>query len=92
MRLTTAKYYTPSHKVIHERGITPDIIVPMTEPEELDLYRKRTLGAMQQMDDKERERLENTHDLQMERAVDVLKGVLLYSQRNNPAPSKVAAK
>ena len=25
LRLTTAKYYTPSHKVIHEEGITPDI-------------------------------------------------------------------
>ncbi|HXU77559.1 MAG TPA: S41 family peptidase, partial [Methylomirabilota bacterium] len=28
LRLTTAKYYTPSHKVIHEEGITPDILVP----------------------------------------------------------------
>ena len=28
LRLTTAKYYTPSHKVIHEEGITPDIVVP----------------------------------------------------------------
>ena len=33
LRLTTAKYYTPSHKVIHEEGITPDIVVPMTEEE-----------------------------------------------------------
>jgi len=29
LRLTTAKYYTPSHRVIHEEGITPDIVVPM---------------------------------------------------------------
>jgi carboxyl-terminal processing protease len=28
LKLTVAKYYTPSHKVIHEHGITPDIIVP----------------------------------------------------------------
>jgi carboxyl-terminal processing protease len=28
LKLTTAKYYTPSHRVIHEHGITPDIIVP----------------------------------------------------------------
>src|SRR5206468_2365357 len=34
LRLTTAKYYTPSHKVIHEEGITPDIPVPLTEEEE----------------------------------------------------------
>src|SRR5262249_27216940 len=34
LRLTTAKYYTPSHKVIHEEGITPDIVVPLTPEEE----------------------------------------------------------
>jgi carboxyl-terminal processing protease len=25
LKLTVAKYYTPSHKVIHQHGITPDI-------------------------------------------------------------------
>ena len=34
LKLTTAKYYTPSHQVIHEHGITPDIVVPMTDEEE----------------------------------------------------------
>lgn len=91
LRLTTAKYYTPSHKVIHEHGITPDIIVPMTDEEDRDLYYKRTPGAMETLDDKDRERVRNAHDVQMERAVDVLKGVLLYAQRN-PEPSKVASK
>ena len=28
LKLTVAKYYTPSHKVIHQHGITPDILVP----------------------------------------------------------------
>src|SRR6185436_14216520 len=37
LRLTTAKYYTPSHKVIHEEGITPDIVVPMSDDEERDI-------------------------------------------------------
>jgi len=27
MRLTTAKYYTPSHRTIHEHGVTPNIVV-----------------------------------------------------------------
>jgi carboxyl-terminal processing protease len=89
LRLTTAKYYTPSHKVIHEHGITPDISVPMSESDEYDLYRKRTPGILETLDDKERERVENVRDVQLERAMDVLKGVLLYSQRNT---GPVAAK
>jgi carboxyl-terminal processing protease len=27
LKLTTARYYTPKHRLIHERGITPDIVV-----------------------------------------------------------------
>src|SRR5271167_4498772 len=34
LRLTTAKYYTPGKKVIHEVGISPDIDVPITDTEE----------------------------------------------------------
>src|SRR4030095_11925092 len=41
LRLTTAKYYTPSHKVIHEHGITPDILVPMSDEEPRDAMLKR---------------------------------------------------
>jgi carboxyl-terminal processing protease len=35
LRLTTARYYTPSGRVIQENGITPDIIVEMPLPSEL---------------------------------------------------------
>ena len=44
LKLTTAKYYTPSHKVIHQHGITPDIEVPMSEEEEAALLLKRAPG------------------------------------------------
>ncbi len=57
LRLTTAKYYTPSHKVIHEEGITPDIIVPLTEEQERDIQIKHTPGGLQSLDEKERERV-----------------------------------
>lgn len=92
LRLTTAKYYTPSHKVIHERGITPDIIVPMTEEQEADLFRKRVPGGLESLDEEDRERIENASDPQLERSVDVLKGVLLYTKRNSGMSSKIAAK
>ncbi|MEO6033990.1 MAG: S41 family peptidase [Verrucomicrobiota bacterium] len=91
LRLTTAKYYTPSHKVIHEHGITPDIIVPMSEEQEMDLFRKRVPGGLESLEEKDRERVENAQDPQLERSMDVLKGILLYTQRA-PAPAKVAAK
>jgi carboxyl-terminal processing protease len=88
LKLTTAKYYTPSHKVIHEHGITPDILVPLSPQEDEDLQLAHTQGAVELLDEKDRERVKNTHDLQLERAEDLLKGVLLYSQRYTP--SKVA--
>ena len=82
LRLTTAKYYTPSHKVIHEKGITPDIIVPMSEEEERDVFLKRTPGGLESLDDKERERVRNARDPQLDRAMDLLKGLSLYTRRN----------
>ncbi|MDB6110298.1 MAG: Carboxyl-terminal protease [Pedosphaera sp.] len=80
LRLTTAKYYTPSHKVIHGEGITPNSIVPMTDDEELAVLLKRRpgLGAM---DEKDQEKIRNAHDAQLERADDFLKGMLIYAQR-----------
>ena len=90
LRLTTAKYYTPSHKVIHEHGITPDIVVPMTPAEQMDLQYKDLPGALDILSLKDRERVEAVHDRQLDRAMDLLKGVLLYAQRS-PGPSRVAA-
>jgi carboxyl-terminal processing protease len=91
LRLTTAKYYTPSHKVIHEEGITPDIVVPMTEEEERDVQLKHTPGGIQSLDDKERERVLSARDPQLDRAMDLLKGITLFTQRA-PAGDKPLAK
>jgi carboxyl-terminal processing protease len=90
LRLTTAKYYTPSHKVIHEHGITPDIYVPMSDQDEQDLHYKHMPGALEVLDDADRERVEKVHDRQLERATDLLHGVLLYAQHGS-ASSKRAS-
>lgn len=82
LRLTTAKYYTPSHKVIHEEGITPDITVPLTAEEERDILLKRTPGGIESLEDKDRERVRNFRDPQLERAMDLLKGIELFTQRS----------
>lgn len=89
LRLTTAKYYTPSHKVIHEQGITPDIVVTMTDEEEAAVLYKRAPGGVESLDEKQRERVRNTHDPQLERAMDVLKGIMLFAER---APTEESPK
>lgn len=101
LRLTTSKYYTPSHKVIHEKGITPDLDVALSDEEEQALYIRRTPGAMDNLeetlasmeeDKKERFRslVHTVKDTQLERAVDMLKGIQIYGRRQKTGP--VAAK
>ena len=91
LRLTTAKYYTPSHKVIHEEGITPDIVVPMTDEQERQAQLKNTPGGIESLEGSDRERLATARDPQFERAMDLLKGIALWTQRA-PAPDKSPAK
>ncbi len=83
LRLTTAKYYTPSHKVIHEVGITPNIIVPTTDDEDREIRLQLTPGGMESLEPAEREKLKAAHDPQLERATDLLKGIMLYTDRSN---------
>lgn len=76
VRLTTAKYYTPSKQVIHEKGIAPAIRATMTpEQENLLILQRRDMV----LDDAEKKQLEGFHDTQLERAADALRGIVLYS-------------
>lgn len=90
LRLTTAKYYTPSHKVIHQVGITPNIIVPTTDEEDRDIRIQLTPGGMESLDQSERDRIKATHDPQLERANDLLRGIMLYTDREQET-EKMAA-
>lgn len=97
LRLTTARYYTPSHKVIHERGITPDIVVPMNRDQEEALFYRRAPGGFDTLDDKEmRERLSKASDVQLDRAIEVLKGISVIKNETGEEEQedsrKVAAK
>ncbi|MFQ3577622.1 MAG: S41 family peptidase [Verrucomicrobiia bacterium] len=75
MRLTTAKYYTPGKQVIHERGITPTLTVTMSESEEAAMMMRRNQDSIPE---EERERINAIPDRQLETAIDVLKGVLVF--------------
>jgi len=76
VRLTTAKYYTPSKQVIHEKGIAPAIRATMTPAQENLLNLQRREGDL---DEAEKKQLTGFHDTQLERAADALKGVVLYA-------------
>ena len=82
LRLTTAKYYTPSHKVIHGNGITPDSIVPLSDEEEELLFLKRVPGGLDGLDPERQEKARQLTDVQLERAKDFLKGVLLFKDKS----------
>ena len=90
LKLTVAKYYTPSHRVIHEHGIEPDVVVPMTEEQEAALLLTRLPGGLDALDATNRIRVAQIQDVQLERAEDLLKGILLYSELSQP--EKTAAK
>lgn len=80
LRLTTAKYYTPSHKVIHEQGIEPDITVEMSIEMDRDIRLRRTPGGMETLSEKDQERAAASTDPQYDRAKDLLKGILLFTK------------
>jgi carboxyl-terminal processing protease len=80
LKLTVAKYYTPSHRVIHEHGIEPDIVVPMTEEQQAALLLTRLPGGLESLDATNRVRVGQIQDVQLQRAEDLLKGMLLYGQ------------
>lgn len=89
LRLTTSKYYTPSHKVIHEHGITPDIVVPMSDEEERLARLRITPGGIESVEAAERDAVRNARDPQLERALDVLKGIMVFTERA-PIPASKA--
>jgi len=94
IRLTTARYYTPSGKSIQGKGITPDMII---EQGEFESYNFKTFSESDLKDslDKNNETSENENeikeelsefekrlaiDYQLQRAIDLIRGVSLYRE------------
>lgn len=88
LRLTTAKYYTPSHKVIHEQGITPDILQDLTDEQERLVIYQRAPGGLESLDSEERQKINSVRDPQLDRAMDLLQGMIIFSERARPAADK----
>jgi carboxyl-terminal processing protease len=86
LRFTTAKYYTPSKQVIHGNGVAPNIRVPMSAEQERALFAMRSAENMKPEEEKS---LIKTKDPQLLRAIDALKGVMVYAQETAPKTDSV---
>jgi len=93
LRLTTAKYFTPLGKVIHGKGVIPDISVEegkieIIEPKEAkpesakDVFEEMEKKE-QPAKEKEEKGFDYKSDNQIMRAVDVLKAVQFYKGTQN---------
>src|SRR5438270_988130 len=82
LRITTAKYYTPGKEFIHGKDVAPNIRVPMTAEQERQLFAARSSGDTIRPDE-DKNFIKST-DPQMLRAIDALKGVMIYAQQNAP--------
>jgi carboxyl-terminal processing protease len=86
VRFTTAKYYTPGKQVIQGNGVTPNIRVAMTAEQERALFAMRNAENVKPADEKN---IIKAKDPQMLRAIDALKGVMIYAQQNAPKAEAV---
>ena len=78
LRLTTAKYFTPKGRSIHGKGITPDIVVEV--PKDPNPPKDRPLPSADPLDDFKK-------DVQLQRALDVLKTMKVMGERMNEQAS-----
>ncbi|MGR3176301.1 MAG: S41 family peptidase [Candidatus Scalindua sp.] len=90
LKLTTAKYYTPSGTLIDKIGIEPDIKVDLTKKEVRELHKFLIMANAADIRTKDRkepfEENEDSDDegkfvdVQLSRAIDVMKGIRLYAK------------
>lgn len=77
MRLTTARYYTPSGRVIHEHGVEPQAEVEISEDDASKLRLQQSRSELHLTEDfPERFGFAPIEDVQLEAAEEVLTGLL----------------
>ena len=90
LRMTTARYFTPSGRSIQKKGISPDIVINEAK---LEKVKKRNgnresdlIGALdnpnQEMENNDtNNEKESTNDFQLSRALDLVRGISLYKNK-----------
>ena len=103
MRITTARYYTPSGRSIQAKGIEPDVDVKQAKLEEIKSYGlnlseadlKGALKNEQMADKKDKDTAkegeeDDLKDYQLIRALDLVKALYLYGQNDSPVNKETA--
>ncbi len=94
IRLTTARYYTPSGESIQGKGINPDIIVEQGEFESYEFKRYSESDLIDSLDKEDEDNTNNdteeaglseqeerlAKDYQLKRALDLLKGLSIFEE------------
>jgi len=79
IRLTTARYYTPSGRGIHDKGLEPDIPVYVPPEEWRDVQIKRAQDENAgYFSEEETEKYAGAVDRQLQRAVDLLQAIMIF--------------
>ncbi|MEI6211104.1 MAG: S41 family peptidase [bacterium] len=82
VRLTTAHYYTPAGRMIHGKGIVPDISIEVPLSKWRSIVIKRAYAEMPEIyPAATREKVEDVPDEQLNRAIDVVIGVRILKQK-----------
>lgn len=95
LKLTTARYYTPSGRSIQAKGIEPDVLIPRAEIKELPIiegYSESSLPKALGQEEGEKSKPDNNKkgkngidkdeksDYQLDRAMDILTSISIYQQ------------
>jgi carboxyl-terminal processing protease len=78
IKLTTAKYYTPNGQVVHEKGITPDVLVGNTQglrEKDLGHYRKEDRAEL-----KKKTKDPDSKDVEIEKEAQLQAGLQLLKK------------
>ena len=90
LRMTTARYFTPSGKSIQKKGISPDIVVDEAKFEKVEKRNENRESDLRGALDNPNQEMENndtnnekesTNDFQLSRALDLVRGISLYKNK-----------
>ena len=90
LRMTTARYFTPSGRSIQKKGISPDIVVDEAKLEKVKKRNGNRESDLRGALDNPNQEMENngtnnekesTNDFQLSRALDLVRGISLYKNK-----------